>query len=159
MTLTTHVAIGAGIGVLVGNPVLGFTLGVISHFLVDMIPHGDTALVDRFYVQKERLIPVAYTTTDAVVAVILLVFLGVIKPDSVSTIPFAMAVTGSVLPDLIVGVVDIFHRSKIGRAYYNFHFFFHDYFSRTYGDVNLKAAIAAQAVFVIIVVKLIQSIN
>ncbi len=63
MTLTTHVAIGAGIGVLVGNPELGFVLGLVSHFMVDMIPHGDTLLADRFYIHKERLVPVAYTTT------------------------------------------------------------------------------------------------
>lgn len=158
MTLTTHVAIGAGIGVLVGEPALGFALGVISHFLVDMIPHGDTVLVDRFYIQKERFVPVAYTATDGALAVVLVMFLVAIKPDNVSNMALAMAVTGSALPDLLVGLADIFKKNRVGRAYYKFHFYFHDYFSRQYGDVNLKYAVAAQAVFIFIVVKLIERI-
>jgi len=156
MTLTTHVAIGAGIGVLVGNPALGFALGLVSHFMVDMIPHGDTRLADRFYIHKEKLVPVAYTTTDAALAVILLMFLVTIKPDGVHNSAFAATVIGSVLPDLMLGVADIFKSNKTLRAYNRFHFFFHDYFSRQYGDVSLKYAIAAQAIFVLVVIKLIE---
>ncbi len=158
MTLTTHVAIGAGIGVLVGNPVLGFTLGVVSHFLVDMIPHGDTALPEKFYVHKERFIPVLYTASDMVISAALILLLVFIKPENVSTVSLIAAVAGSVLPDALIGVADLFKKNQLMRKYYKFHFFFHDYFSRPYGDANLKYALAAQAIFVIIVVKLIERI-
>lgn len=159
MTLTTHVAIGAGIGVLVGEPTLGFILGAISHFMVDMIPHGDTLLADRYYINNEKLAPVAYTTFDAAFSIVLLMFLVAIKPDSVANIPFSAAVIGSILPDLLLGVRDIFKHNKALQAYHRFHFFFHDYFSRQYGDVSLKSAIAAQTIFVFVVIKLIEQIR
>jgi hypothetical protein len=47
MTLTTHATLGAVIGRATGNPVLAFIFGFISHFLIDMVPHGDTGLADN----------------------------------------------------------------------------------------------------------------
>jgi hypothetical protein len=159
MTLTTHVAIGAGIGVLVGNPILGFVLGGISHFLVDMIPHGDTVLADRFFVHKEKMVPVAYTMSDGALSIVLLMVLINIKPDSISNLPFAAAVIGSALPDLLVGVAELFKANRVSKAYLKFHFFFHDYFSRSYGDVKLRYALAAQAAFILVIMKLIERIT
>ncbi len=159
MTLTTHVAIGAGIGVLVGNPALGFGLGVVSHFLVDMIPHGDTGLADRYYNNNEKLVPVAYAGIDGALAVILLMLFVVIKPDSVATAPFAAAVIGSVLPDLLVGAADVMKKNRVLVAYRKFHFYFHDYFSRSYGDVKLRYALVAQTIFILVVVKAISQLS
>ncbi|MFA5946519.1 MAG: hypothetical protein WC813_00655 [Patescibacteria group bacterium] len=158
MTLTTHVAIGAGIGVLAGEPALGFVLGAISHFLVDMIPHGDTGLADRYYNNHEKLAPVAYATIDGALSIVLLMVFVAVKPDSIANTPFAAAVIGSVLPDLMVGVADVMKKNRILKSYRQFHFYFHDYFSRSYGDVKLRYALVAQAVFVLLVVKLIEQI-
>ncbi len=44
MFLSIHAAIGATIGEHSGNPVVGFLLGFISHFLGDLVPHGDRKL-------------------------------------------------------------------------------------------------------------------
>ncbi len=42
MTLTTHAIVGASIAnILPSHPVLGFTAGFVSHFLLDAIPHWD----------------------------------------------------------------------------------------------------------------------
>jgi hypothetical protein len=156
MTLTTHVAIGAGIGAVVGEPALGFVLGAVSHFLVDMIPHGDTGLADRYYNNNEKLAPVAYATADGALAIILLMVFMAIKPDNIANTPFAAAVIGSVLPDLMVGLADVLKKNRALKAYRKFHFFFHDYFSRRYGDVKLRYAIVAQAAFVLVIIQAIR---
>ena len=39
MILTTHAIAGAAIGRLTSNPLLAFAFGVISHFVLDAIPH------------------------------------------------------------------------------------------------------------------------
>ncbi|MFA5946247.1 MAG: hypothetical protein WC802_05075 [Patescibacteria group bacterium] len=155
MTLTTHVAIGAFIGAVVGEPALGFVLGIASHFLVDMIPHGDTILADRFHIEKQLKVPVAYAATDGAASILLLMFIVANRTDSSSNMAFAAAVTGSVLPDLVLGVAELMRKNEIMKAYYRFHFFFHDYFSRRYGDVKLRYALVAQTIFILIILKFV----
>ena len=155
MTLTTHAAIGAAIGTLVGNPLLGFILGGVSHFLVDMIPHGDNELADRFHVHKMKKVPVAFMTTYAALAILLVMTLMALRPDGAPNAVFAASVMGSVLPDFMVGMADLFKKNSVLRAYRKFHFFFHDFFSRPYGDVRLRYALFAQAILIIVLVKFI----
>ena len=51
MIFTTHAITGATIGVLSGNPILGFIFGFISHFVLDALPHFDQG---SFYVDKDK---------------------------------------------------------------------------------------------------------
>jgi hypothetical protein len=155
MTLTTHAAIGAAIGTLVGNPLLGFTLGLASHFLVDMIPHGDNELSDRFHVHKKKKAPVAYVTVDYTLSFILTMMLVALRPDGISNLGFTAAVVGSVLPDLMVGAADLFKKNPLLRAYRKFHFFFHDFFSRKHGDIKLRYSLLAQAVVVAVLINFV----
>ena len=150
MTFTTHVAIGATIGSLIGNPLLGFLLGLISHFLVDMIPHGDNNLADRYRANKKKRMGVAYVTVDAACAILLLMSIVSGRPNGTDNIAFSAAVVGSILPDLLVGLKELFSKSKILKGFYRVHFFFHDFFSRKYGDVKLSHAIAGQAIFIVV---------
>lgn len=152
MTLTTHAAIGAAIGSAVGNPVLGFALGAASHFLVDMIPHGDNQLADLFRIhKKKRKLAVAYVMVDGVIAMYMVMAIFLVRTDG-TNIAFAAAVAGSVLPDLLVGLSDIF-RTRALKQFYRFHFYFHDFFSRKYGDVPLRWALIGQAVFIAVIFK------
>jgi hypothetical protein len=41
MTTASHAAAGALVGSLSGSPVLGFTLGMVSHAVMDIVPHYD----------------------------------------------------------------------------------------------------------------------
>ncbi len=46
MTLTTHGTVGAALGLLVsGHPVIAFSVGILSHYVLDSIPHIDYALL------------------------------------------------------------------------------------------------------------------
>lgn len=150
MTLTTHAAIGAALGSLIGNPLLGFFLGLGSHFLVDMIPHGDNNFLDEYKKGKKKRLSRAYITVDAAIAIIFLMSVVSGRPQGDTTnIAFSAAVIGSILPDLLVGLKELFPKSKALRGFYKVHFFFHDCLSRRYGDTKLSYAIMGQAVFVI----------
>ena len=149
MTLTTHTAIGAVIGASVGNPVLGFVLGLSSHFLVDMIPHGDMFLSENFRVLKQkRGQAFAYACLDVTLGVVLLIILGQFLPDSVTqSSAYIASIVGSVLPDALVGVNDVY-KTRLSQAYNRFHFFFHDYFAK-HGDVRLRNSLLIQIIFVL----------
>lgn len=148
MTLTTHAVIGAAIGSAVADPVVGFLAGATSHFLVDMIPHGDNQLADLFRVHKRRKLAVTYVTIDAIIALLLLLATFAARGES-NNLAFSAAVAGSILPDLLVGLADA-TKWKPLRKFSKFHFFFHDFFSRKHGDVKLKYALLGQLGFIFI---------
>lgn len=149
MTLTTHAAIGAALGSLIGNPLIGFFLGLTSHFLVDMIPHGDNNLADGFRVHKKKKLGVAYVTVDAVIAILFLMSIVSGRPHSTTNFAFSAAVMGSILPDLLVGLKELLPHNRALKSFFKVHFFFHDCISRKYGDVKLSYAIAGQAAFIL----------
>ena len=148
MTLTTHAAIGAALGSTIGDPALGFLLGLTSHLLVDMIPHGDNNLNDGYRKSNKKKAGVAYVTIDAILAILFLMSVISGRPDDISNFAFSAAVTGSVLPDLLVGFKEIFPRNPLLKKIYKIHFFFHDFFSRNYGDTK-----RSYALFIVVLVK------
>ena len=52
MFLTVHAPAGALLGVLFGNPFFAFIFGVLSHFFLDAIPHGDREV--REWLEKKQ---------------------------------------------------------------------------------------------------------
>lgn len=153
MTLTTHAAIGAAIGTFVASPLEGFLLGAVSHFLVDMIPHGDNQLADLFRIHKKKKLAVAYVTIDAAIAILFILAMFAMRTSD-TNVAFAAAIAGSILPDLLVGLSDAL-KFKPLKKFYKFHFYFHDFFSRKHGDVQLKYALLCQFAFVIYLVHVI----
>jgi hypothetical protein len=144
MTMTTHTAIGAAIGLLVGNPLLGFSLGVASHFLVDMIPHGDSPMLEKYHGNRQQKhSAITFVTLDAGIALALVVILGATLPQGMGNTTYAAAILGSVLPDILVGISHIY-KTKIMNWYNRFHFFFHDFFTSRIGDVKLSYALIGQ---------------
>ncbi|MFC1787956.1 hypothetical protein ACFLZY_01945 [Patescibacteria group bacterium] len=147
MTLTTHATLGAVIGHATGNPILAFILAFISHFIIDMVPHGDTGISDNFRVyKKRRKRAVAYVMIDAVVA-IFFVLLIVNTRDIISIRNFSWGIVGGVLPDLLVGVYDL-SKTPMLKWFHKLHFFFHDILVKRRGDVPLKYAIVAQMILI-----------
>jgi len=147
MTLTTHATLGAVIGRATGNPILAFVFGFISHFLIDMVPHGDTGLADNYKIKKvRRKQALAYVMVDAVVAILFVLILANVK-DITSVRNFTWGIVGSVLPDLIVGVYEL-TKTKYLHWFNKMHFFFHDFFIKRKGDVPLYYALMAQVVLI-----------
>jgi hypothetical protein len=150
MTTTTHTAIGALIGTAVGSPILGFVLGVASHYLVDMIPHGDMHMRDsnNLVNKKNERSSHVFVIVDIALGITLLNILGQFLPNEVTRSTVYMAsIFGSILPDLLVGLNDLV-KSLPGRKHTKLHFFFHDYFCRHHGDPKLRYSLFMQTVFV-----------
>lgn len=149
MTVTTHATLGAVLGLAAGNPALAFVFGFVSHFLIDMIPHGDTGLSDNFRVHKvKQKHAVAYVLIDGIVALFFVLLLANTRDiDSMSL--YTWGIVGGVLPDFIVGIYEV-TKTPLLKWFDKLHFYFHDYFVRKKGDVPLKYAIIAQIVFIAI---------
>ncbi len=147
MTLTTHATLGAVIGHAVGNPVWAFILGFISHFAIDMVPHGDTGLADNYKIHKvNRKRAVAYVVIDGIIALFFVLILANTR-DIASMNTFSWGIVGSVLPDLIIGVYEI-TKTPLLEWFNKLHFFFHDFFVKRKGDVPLYYALLAQIVLI-----------
>ncbi|NQV89697.1 MAG: hypothetical protein HQ488_05215 [Parcubacteria group bacterium] len=147
MTLTTHATLGAVIGHATGNSVLAFIFAFISHFLIDMIPHGDTGLADNYKIHhRHKKRALAYVTADAVFAIFFVLLLANTR-DIISMRTFSWGIVGGVLPDLIVGIYEI-TKTPLLRWFNTLHFAFHDFFVKRKGDVPLYYAILAQVVLI-----------
>ncbi len=147
MTLTTHATLGAVIGHATGNSALAFVLAFISHFLIDMIPHGDTGLADSYKIHKRhKKRALAYVMVDAVAAIFFVLLLANTR-DIVSMRTFSWGIVGGVLPDLIVGIYEI-TKTPLLKWFNTLHFYFHDFFVKRKGDVPLYYAILAQVVLI-----------
>jgi hypothetical protein len=56
MFLSNHAISGALIGIFITNPILAAILGFFSHFLLDIIPHGDSKLIEE---PKKKILLIA----------------------------------------------------------------------------------------------------
>ena len=106
MFLTVHASLGTLIGQHINTAWLAFILGIISHYFLDLIPHGDSNIhgTQKFF---------ALASLDAVCLGILVVFL-------FTQIPFeypkniAWAIVGAIIPD-ITWVLESMTRTKLFR--------------------------------------------
>lgn len=154
MTVSTHVTVGAAIGVTLHNPILGFIAGFTSHILLDIIPHGDSKLAHKMLVEKRRTLPLIYGIADYIIAIyLLLLFLNILDISNMRAFTFAIA--GSILPDLIVVIHEASQR-KLFNGFNKIHFFFHDLVSKKHGDLPLLVGIGYQMAFIIFLTGLIK---
>ncbi len=145
MFITTHAVIGALVGVeFASKPFIAFVVGLISHFLVDIIPHGDSSLY-KGYVSGARVKrAIAYVTLDSLVG--MLFVLGLFNTQFVEhRLAISMGIIGSVIPDLLVAIYEVF-RIKELRWFHRLHFFFHNLITSKKGDIPMTAGIAMQLV-------------
>ncbi len=154
MTLTTHATVGTLIGYSIGDPVAGFVLGLISHLLLDMIPHGDHDMNINFRVNKTRMKRIfAYGTVDAIAAIFLVLII-INWKDLVPINTISWAIAGSILPDLLIGLHDL-TKWKWLDSFNKLHFYFHDFFVKKRGDVRLRYSLIGQALLIIFLINLL----
>ncbi len=120
MFLTVHGAVGALIGTSVSSPLAAFVLGVLSHGVVDMIPHGDDALFER-PTRAERL-RLLLTATAIDVLLLLAVLFAAIRPDvRMPSLTILAGVFGGILPDALQGMNDLFPTLRFFGAFKRLH--------------------------------------
>lgn len=102
MNLTSHVVVGAAVGYLTQNPILGFIAGYVSHHVIDTVPHTDGGSLHvgvANYAKDKRVI--AIVAVDLALVIFFTFFLiGRIGPD----LPMILGAFGGALPDLIDNV-------------------------------------------------------
>lgn len=112
MLLTPHTMTGLAIGATVSNPIIGFPLSIVMHFVGDLVPHWD------FYsgtVNEERRVgwrPLAVMADMALgVAVGVAVTLYALWVRGEPTVAFKIFIcgVGGVLPDALEGPHIYFH--------------------------------------------------
>lgn len=129
MFIAGHVAAGALIGQTLGftNPALIFALSFASHFLLDVVPHGDGHHVADYYHGKKEKLKALYSglAVDTAFSVMLVAFLlGFTTLDRAN---MAWGIIASVVPDFFVGLNELFN-SKFLKWFTRLHFKVHNAF-------------------------------
>lgn len=144
MLMSTHVVVGAALAVTLApnHPELAFAFGVISHLVIDVIPHGDMNLYKGFQSGERVRRAVAYVGIDAVIAIILTIILLNQPLTEHARNIVSWGIFGGVLPDLMVGMQEHLGM-KFLYPFYRVHFFFHNLIAKKW-DVPLWLGIAGQ---------------
>lgn len=129
MFLTVHAVAGAAVGVLAGGPLVGFAASVLSHAILDIIPHGDEHLAPTCagpactHREEVRFL-LRLAIVDGVVMLGVLAWM--LTPWRALPIPaVAAGIVGGVLPDVIQGLGNIFTRSAFFTGFKRLHDWVH----------------------------------
>ena len=153
MFLTVHASAGIIIGQQTGNIWLAFLAGLISHFLLDILPHGDQGLIkDRYNITVEeikliRKLGITDTFNTGLLVVIIYLFGLITSPVTV-----LFAVAGSVLPDYI-NAFYIFFKLKWLKWYFEIHYKLHYVWNGF--TINFPQGIVVQTITLAIFITLI----
>lgn len=150
MYITPHATIGIIIGEHVANPVLAFVFGVFSHFICDIIPHGDTqfdAWADRTFTRHRKAVLVVSAAIDYIT---LLTMLWFTAPTVMFTPSVVSAVVGTIAPDITWAWYEI-SKWKILAAYTRLHSQFHDVLKR---DVPFWFGLLYQVLLVVFLINI-----
>lgn len=108
MLITTHTAVGILIGEQTTSLTLAFILGFISHFFLDLIPHGDRHDHEAVKDKKKLKKIIQLSIADTIVAVLFACcyFYFAVK-NNMQVGPIIAGLTGSVIPDLFVAIYNL----------------------------------------------------
>ncbi len=123
MLLSVHATVGAIIGEHVDTPLLAFILAFISHFILDIIPHGDEALIKAYRNNFKRKAMKYLIIFDLLSTVILLSMLFLFHKITFSQ-TVIWGIIGGVLPDFMVAIHEI--TKKHFTRTHKFHYWIHD---------------------------------
>ena len=129
MLMTVHAIVGAAIGQQVDNIYLSFIIGFLSHFVLDLIPHGDSELIDGYYKKEKVRKMIGLVVIDAIaMAVLILLLFSYKSADFTNKYSVIFGILGSILPDFIVGIAEL--SKKHFQNFYRFHTQIHTYIKK-----------------------------
>lgn len=109
MFLSNHAAVGALLALQTNNPVSAFALGYVSHYLVDMIPHGDERVGPWIKKKNEARRAALVVSIDLTVMAAFFMSLSW-RVDFSHPYVVAAGVLGAILPDFISGFYDFLRK-------------------------------------------------
>ena len=148
MFLTAHTSVALLISTKIINPFLGFILGFISHFLIDIIPHGDEELDQKIISlnRKEKFIFLTLIgLVDLFFSLILVYFF--IKYSTTNNNVIYFTVLGSWLPDILWLSIDFFNVKFLG-FFIKFHTYMHTLIDYRYPIIY---GIPLQIIFIVFI--------
>ena len=99
MMLVSHAIVGTAIGVVIGNPIAGFGLGVASHFICDATQHFDPGSYmkpgDETYGPREYI----WATADVLAAFGITFLITLQQANSIAILAGSI---GAMLPDIVL---------------------------------------------------------
>lgn len=158
MVEIVHGAIGAAVGQYFSSPILSFIFGFSSHFLIDIIPHGDSHHRSKWNILGKVGIFWWVIGFDIILcSLFVAITFGLnVYANPVSAV---FGFTGALIPDLIIGASDLWKfigfKNLILRRFYKFHFFFHDILLKYNFDFSLGTGLILQILILAIVLKII----
>jgi hypothetical protein len=99
MTATNHVLTGAVIALAVKQPVLAIPLAILSHFVLDALPHY-ALKSGRVFDYEKKSFANYITPIDATLAVAVLIWVGFFLDTSVSNLLVVVCACAAYLPDV-----------------------------------------------------------
>src|SRR3989338_3897955 len=106
MFLTVHATSGIIIGQYFTNPIVAFIMGYLSHFVLDIIPHGDDKLFIHYLWPKRLKALITTAAIDSVLAIVWLILIFV-HTDTIYSTAILTAIIGTVLPDFLLGLYQV----------------------------------------------------
>jgi membrane-bound metal-dependent hydrolase YbcI (DUF457 family) len=127
MILTGHLLVGGAIGVACAaflpwpySAILALGLGVVSHHLLDLLPHTDAAT----FWPHPRKVPVLACIVVALEVLLGFSVTGMLFIAQHKTIAFVSGALGGILPDLFDEMPlwqERFRRNRVGRVWHQLH--------------------------------------
>lgn len=148
MLLTLHAATGALAGELSPNVTTAFALGFLSHFVLDMFPHGDRGIAHATKATGKRG-PYFWLVGVDALAAIAIFFPAFILGKFEHSIHAYVGLVAGLLPDLIVAIPEyalyIKKEYRVRLAwFYRFHVHVHDRLIPVCNRMPLRLGIALQ---------------
>lgn len=129
MIITPHLLLGAAIGAKIKHFGWIIVLGIVSHFILDKIPHWDYEVgLKKFSKQKSYkalFISFLKITIDGLIGLIIVFF--IIWQKEITEIRYfsfvLVGILASLLPDFILGTILLFYNKfgNLAKNYVNFH--------------------------------------
>lgn len=126
MFLTVHASVGAIIGEYTGDNLSAFIFGLMSHFFLDMIPHGDRKIegifLNNISHQKKWLAVLFVMDFITAFSLVTLMWISGVIVNPVAAYSGAL---GAVTPDVLSGFT-VISKNKLWPEFNKFHGRIHD---------------------------------
>ncbi|MDD2807842.1 MAG: hypothetical protein PHW95_04985 [Patescibacteria group bacterium] len=147
MFLTIHATAGVLIAESTNNVLIALSAGLISHFILDIIPHGDQHLAaERFKFTKNEVVKLLNIGfVDSIITLVTLTTLYLTGHLTITPTLIA-ALTGCLLPDFLNSVY-----LTTGSRWLKHFFYFQNeiHFILNSFTINLKVGLIVQALFLV----------
>lgn len=120
MYLAVHAAAGLALGNQIDNSTLAFLAGLISHFVLDFIPHGDEHLAGRHLTRQQGLKRLLGASMLDGLVLIIFGLIYVATTPIYHPAPLIAGVAGAMLPDIILAI-SLLTEAKWLNWYKKFH--------------------------------------